>query len=336
MPLPVPNLDDRTFADLVAEGRSMIPRYAPEWTNYNPSDPGITLLELFAWLTEMILYRLNQVPEEHYRVFLELIGVSMRAGEPTQAAIRRALQSLGARSRAVTLEDFEVLARHATSSDVETLATKIRLHVEELRLEDFGVLAREPGTEIVRAKALADRNLEERTPATEGHVSVIILPSAEALGLGSAVADRTCGAFSNAVNGEAMQRLTETVKRNLDPFRLLTTIVHVVAPEFVEVRLHIELAPRADALPDEVHDRVTMQVRTFLDPYVGGEAVGGEAGTGWPFGRSVYRSELYQLVEDVRGVDHVVELRLNGNATAGAIPVGDHQLVCLAALTVIP
>ncbi|VVB91606.1 Uncharacterised protein [uncultured archaeon] len=75
MSLPLPNLDDRTFNDLMKEARSLIPVYNKEWTNYNPSDPGITLLELFSWLTEISIYRTNKVQEENYRRFLELLGI---------------------------------------------------------------------------------------------------------------------------------------------------------------------------------------------------------------------------------------------------------------------
>jgi len=74
MPLPLPNLDDRRWADLVDEGRALIPHYAPKWTDHNIHDPGITLMELFAWLTEMTVYRLNRIPERHLRKFLSLIG----------------------------------------------------------------------------------------------------------------------------------------------------------------------------------------------------------------------------------------------------------------------
>ena len=63
MPIPLLNLDDRKFADLFEEMRTLIPRYAPEWTNHNTADPGIMLLELFAWLTEATIYRVNRVPE---------------------------------------------------------------------------------------------------------------------------------------------------------------------------------------------------------------------------------------------------------------------------------
>ena len=59
-----PNLDDRTWQDLVDEMRALIPTYAPQWTDHNPSDLGITLIELFAWLAEGVIYRLNQTPGE--------------------------------------------------------------------------------------------------------------------------------------------------------------------------------------------------------------------------------------------------------------------------------
>ncbi len=75
MALPIPNLDDRSFADLINEAKSLIPIYNKEWTNHNPSDPGITLLELFAWLCEMVIYRINQIPDENYRRFLKLLGI---------------------------------------------------------------------------------------------------------------------------------------------------------------------------------------------------------------------------------------------------------------------
>ena len=62
MPLTVPNLDDRRYQDLLDEALSRIPVYTPEWTNFNKSDPGVTLIEVFAFLTETLLYRCNQHP----------------------------------------------------------------------------------------------------------------------------------------------------------------------------------------------------------------------------------------------------------------------------------
>ncbi len=75
MPLPTPELDDRSFQDIVDEAKRLIPRYCPEWTNHNLSDPGVALIELFAWMSEMIIFRLNQVPDRLYTKFLDLVGI---------------------------------------------------------------------------------------------------------------------------------------------------------------------------------------------------------------------------------------------------------------------
>jgi predicted phage baseplate assembly protein len=85
--LPKANLDDRHYEDLVEECLQRIPRYCPEWTHYNPSDPGITLVELFAWLTDQMLARLNQVPRRQYIAFLELLGVRLQPPTPAQAEL---------------------------------------------------------------------------------------------------------------------------------------------------------------------------------------------------------------------------------------------------------
>lgn len=81
MPLPVLKLDDLGFDQLVADATALIPLYDPEWTNYNPSDPGITLVELFAYFTEMVLYRLDQVTDESKQQFLKLLGITLEDGE---------------------------------------------------------------------------------------------------------------------------------------------------------------------------------------------------------------------------------------------------------------
>ena len=83
MPLPLPKLDDRTFQQLVDEARRQVAQSAPEWTDLSPGDPGIVLLEAFAFLTETMLYRLNRLPEKAYVAFLRLLGVTL---EPPSAA----------------------------------------------------------------------------------------------------------------------------------------------------------------------------------------------------------------------------------------------------------
>lgn len=86
--IPSPNLDDRRFEDLVEEAIRLIPQYCPDWTNFNKSDPGITLLELFAWMTEMLIFRLNRVPEKNYLAFLNLLGIRLQPPQPARALVQ--------------------------------------------------------------------------------------------------------------------------------------------------------------------------------------------------------------------------------------------------------
>ncbi len=88
MPLPDLNLDDRTFEDLFQELRRRIPTYTPEWTDHNESDPGITLIQLFAWLSEIILWRLNRVPEKNFAKFLELVGLELNPPVPAHTELQ--------------------------------------------------------------------------------------------------------------------------------------------------------------------------------------------------------------------------------------------------------
>src|SRR5215470_14352852 len=114
MPLTLPNLDDLRWEDLVEEGRSLIPAYAPQWTNHNVSDPGITLVELFAYATERLMYQANRVTGQHTLEFLKLINgrsIELKPDCDSSVAKRNVVRSLGDSTRAVTVQDFEELAR---------------------------------------------------------------------------------------------------------------------------------------------------------------------------------------------------------------------------------
>lgn len=93
MPLPSPNLDNRDAQSIVDEAKKLITQYCPEWTDHNVSDPGIALIELFAWMTDMMIYRVNQVPEKMYVKFLELIGVNLIEPRPATAPVTFYLSS---------------------------------------------------------------------------------------------------------------------------------------------------------------------------------------------------------------------------------------------------
>jgi predicted phage baseplate assembly protein len=88
MPLPSPNLDDRSFQDLVEEVLARIPAHTPEWTNFEgESDPGITFVELFAFIADNVTYRANRVPELNRLKFLQLMGLRLQPANAAQGVV---------------------------------------------------------------------------------------------------------------------------------------------------------------------------------------------------------------------------------------------------------
>jgi hypothetical protein len=87
MPIRPPALDDRRFDDLVSELIARIPAHTPEWTNPVVGDPGRTLIDLFAWLGDALLYRVNLIPERQRLAFLRLLGEQMRSATPAAGII---------------------------------------------------------------------------------------------------------------------------------------------------------------------------------------------------------------------------------------------------------
>src|SRR5947209_408700 len=128
MPLPTPLLDDRHFQDIVDQAKRLIPQYCREWTDHNVSDPGVTLIELFAWMTDMLLYRVNQVPDKNYIKFLELIGVKLEAPRPATAPVTFYLSA--AQPVDVTIpEDTEVATVRTETSPAIIFTTETDLTI---------------------------------------------------------------------------------------------------------------------------------------------------------------------------------------------------------------
>lgn len=125
MPLPSPNLDDRDFRQLVEEARRRIMQSSPEWTDLSPGDPGMVLLELFAHLTETMIYRLNRVPEKMYIEFLRLIG--LRLQPPAAASVSLLFGRARAEDQPIQIPRGTrvALSRSGSSSDALIFTTAV-------------------------------------------------------------------------------------------------------------------------------------------------------------------------------------------------------------------
>jgi hypothetical protein len=265
MPLNLPNLDDLTWEGLTEEARSLIVSWAPEWTNHNASDPGITLVELFAYLSEILIYRTNKIGESNVRQFLKLINgpktddkITGRADNLHQDKLKTVLE-MGKIQRAVTIEDFEKLAL------------------------DAGVIL-PSGERVARVKCVPRRNLERKNlnahnDDAPSHVSLVVLSSH---------------------HSHPSQELLKKLRRSLEPARLLTTQLHVVHPRYLSVNVRIALAPYPGTVGEKLKKEAIDAVKEFFDPLKGGADH-----KGWPLGRNIHVSEIYQLLDDLPGVDYV-------------------------------
>lgn len=285
MALPIPKLDDRSFKDLAEEVRSLIPRYSRVWTDFNPADPGITLLELFAWLSEMTLFRIDQIPPDHILRFLGLIGIEPKAGEPLQTTIARAVTYVSSQYRSVNAGDYETL----------TLAAMRRLHPD---LQG-------------RIVCVVDRNLELKNNTMEkpGHISLIVIPGR--------IVDGFC-----SIVGRPRLALLKYLKEELDSSRILTHRLHFVGPGFKTVHMSAELALESGADWKRVRAAAVRKLELFCDP-----VKGGPEGQGWPIGRYLYRSELYEILESIEGVDYTRSVTIEGSTSQKFVSTGKFEFV---------
>ena len=122
MSLPVPNLDDRRFQDLVDDAKRMVQQRCAEWTDHNVSDPGVTLIETFAFMTDELLYRLNRVPDRLYITFLDLLGVTLHPPTPARVDVTAWL-SAPPEEDVVLATDSEVATLRTSSDDAVVFAT---------------------------------------------------------------------------------------------------------------------------------------------------------------------------------------------------------------------
>jgi hypothetical protein len=127
---PAPALDTRSYQDLVDEALARVPIHNPEWTNFNRSDPGVTLIELFAFLTESLLYRANQIPERNRLAFLSLLGVPLQPAASARGMITLSNES-GVQQTITLHEDIEVRAGQVpfrTEIGVDVLPVEARAY----------------------------------------------------------------------------------------------------------------------------------------------------------------------------------------------------------------
>jgi Baseplate J-like protein len=296
MSLQLPNLDDRSYEDLVEEALALIPTHAPQWTNHNPSDPGITLVELFAFLTEAIIYRLNRVTSRNILSFLKLLNgtnwdpFSDDPGDMDErelSPIEKA--SVAARLNGLSDDDL----RGLVARQVPITIRRLRKLQHAVSRQDFETLALESNAGVARAYCQPRKNLEmDLEGEREGHVSVIVL-------------------VDSSVKAEDVQGVMSDVTNHITPRLLVTTRLHVV-----EVSIKTSVALRADQKEEGIEDKIVEAIEDFFDPL----PAASRNRQGWPFGRNVFTSEIFALLDQAPFIDYVTSVELAANFPGRELP----------------
>jgi baseplate J-like protein len=184
------------------------------------------------------------------------------------------------------LEESKLRAREVFQKERVTLTAK---DYEQLTLNT-------PGLRVARANVLPNFNPKLPTLKLAGEITILVLP-----------APPPKEAFPNASPPEPSEGFLKTVQTHLESRRLVTTNLHVQGPKYVEVGVRCNVFLKKRASETTVRDDINRALKDFLDPVSGGP----EKGKGWPFGRSVFTSEVSQLLAKVPGVDYVTGVSLN-------------------------
>jgi hypothetical protein len=174
-------------------------------------------------------------------------------------------------AKARARKDFREHYRAITSEDYEQLALSI------------------PGLKVARANAIPNYNPDYPCIAIPGSVTVVVVPYTR----------------EGTVTPVPGKGFILTILNHLEKHRLVTTDVHVIGPEYVKVSVKCKVQVKKRSSPTEVKKRVTKSLKSFLDPLEGGPN-----GKGWPFGRSVFPSEIYQIIDKVEGVDYATGISI--------------------------
>jgi predicted RNA-binding protein with TRAM domain len=283
MTIPLPNLDTKSYEELVDEMISSIPNYTDTWTNHNPSDPGITILELLSWIAETTLYRINRIPDGSYVNFLRFV-----AGASGIDDVKRALNDPYLdRSHRQILEFLREIEEgdKKTIAEMKTNALRfMRSRYRAITESDFQRLAMEATSDRGEGQAKVRRAIVYRSPDKD-KVEIVIVSD-----------DR-----------DHYEELIFFVKDYLRPRTLIGTKIEVRQPVYTDVAIDIKAVCHHYAVPKKVEDNIRKRIMRHLDPFAGGDEK-----TGWAYRRPLTVYEIAQIVEETAGIKQSMSITFDG------------------------
>ncbi|MFL5219643.1 MAG: hypothetical protein ACJ8DO_13405 [Microvirga sp.] len=220
-----PHLDDIDFDALLALARARLPALAPEWTDYNHHDPGITLVELLAWVADSQVYSLARNRLDERLAMARLLAAAPRGAIPAQGTVYPIVPPPAAQ-----LIDLGTVLTPATTSAprLETTHDVVLLPVEleSIRTEGGGLAIDHTATNA-RARATFAAFGEPPLPGAELRIALKVAdgatlsPAASILSLGFEIEGR--GGKSTPAENE-LGRLTVSLRADGSEFDALEVV----------------------------------------------------------------------------------------------------------------
>jgi hypothetical protein len=328
MAFELPNLDTRDSAALQAELIRRIPQFTTQWTDFNASDPGITLLQTLCWIGESLLYQANAIPllarqnylrqalglafsdnvtpysqaavldnDDAFEALRQMLA-KVEAGTPfTGADLQRAV--LGYRDEpylALTLDDVQALALQANRMIEANWGKSKRAPPTPLQVRRADALARGEATQLY---VLSDASWAYRLPPN-GNMTV---PDAHGWWRRVLMRDPpTAKAAVDAATAESV--LLSNVRQYIAPRVLLGNRVNVWATQLTSINLYVELRCPPNVLPLVVLDAVLSTLFAYFQP------------DGWVYNEAPVAESVQLLIESVPGVAALTSLTLDYTPTA--------------------
>ncbi len=293
MAIQMPDFDTKTYEEISGEMVASIPKYTDKWTNHNPSDPGITILELLSWIAETTFYRMNRIPYESHVNFLRLV-----AGASGLDEVERLLKDSHQDKYHINILEFlkEIEEGHdKTVPDIKTEALQfLTSRYRAVTEDDFRQLAIE-ATDLFNVKV---RRVIVENDLDENKVEIVLVPDKW----------KQYEELSESEKRERYRELVGFVKDYLNPRTLIGTKIEVKQPVYSDVNIELKVVCHHYAIPEKIETDIKNSILQHLDPFFGGDDK-----TGWPYRRSLSIYEIARIVEETDGVKQVESTMFDGN-----------------------
>lgn len=305
------------YQDLIDEMVEAIPVYTNIWTDFNPSDPGITILEVLCWVAETLIYKANRISKETYLNFLRLIaGTELYIG--TDYLQKELLDEVDYLEKGGNYDATKVVAQ------VHAYWQSVNLAVS---LMDYYNLS---STAYV-GEAFMQLGLTEYDVLDKGKLKMAESEDAKSIfvnydKLSKAVVIRVNPLFVNPENLEVEELdgkgLIKAIKAYVIPRRTVGTIVTVSLLDFVPVVLNTQVVINANHTREAVEASIRQQIERFFSPFYGGIS-----GEGWHPDDVLFQSDLFFVISKATGVEAVTEVIINNDVDITSLTLDGYPIL---------